>query len=208
MFAIFLFTPHINSYHTVTHTISRLSFLGNSSNVDIVDFAAGCRMGFVSQVCPFELLRHCGLCAAGRLIVCSRLWAPLQEFLPKAGAFGYDDYNQVFSRFVDYVNIIIFQDMNRSIGISRVRPCIAECWWFSMVFDVFASWGAEGGVQYQRQWKVTRRTIQGFDMPGRWQRPLRKVLVSSRFSRCPKFLDHVAPTCFLPMIFQYISWCK
>ena len=101
MFAIF--TPHINSYHT----ISRLSFLGNSSNVDIVDFAAGCRMGFVSQVCPFELLRHCGLCAAGQLIVCSRLWAPLQEFLPKAGAFGYDDYNQVFSRFVDWCVYII-----------------------------------------------------------------------------------------------------
>lgn len=34
-------------------------------------------------VCPFELLRHCGLCAAGQLIVCSHLWAPLQEFLPK-----------------------------------------------------------------------------------------------------------------------------
>ena len=99
-------------------------------------------------------------------------------------------------------NIIIFQDMNRSIGISRVRPCIAECWWFSMFLRVE---GLKVGVQYQRQWKVTRRTIQGFDMPGRWQRPLRKVLVSSRFSRCPKFLDHVAPTCFLPMIFHDVS---
>lgn len=40
-------------------------------------------VGVLLGVCPFELLRHCGLCAAGQLIVCSRLWAPLQEFLPK-----------------------------------------------------------------------------------------------------------------------------
>lgn len=47
------------------------------------DASSGEGAGVLLGVCPFELVRLCGLGAAGQLIVCSRVWGTLQEFLPK-----------------------------------------------------------------------------------------------------------------------------